>query len=591
MILDQRVTLAEHLKQYRSLDQGHSKQEKKIKVAILASVTTKGFKESLKVQLAQLGVYGELYVADYMQYAQEILNPESELYRFQPDAIFLFIDTRTFLGESYFLPYALSDSTRKRKLRLQLNQLQTFINVLCSRTRAKIIVHNFEVPIYSPLGLLENKRQFGLLDAVYWLNSKMSKLYKLNNQVFVLDYELFCSRIGKERVFDYTRYYLADIKVSLDIVPELMALYVGYLRPIVGLNKKCLVLDLDNTLWGGVIGEDGISGIKLGPTPEGRSFWEFQMYIKSLFERGVILAVCSKNNLDDVIEVFRNHPYMLLQEENFAAIQVNWNDKASNLRAIAKEINIGLDSLVFFDDDALNRALVKQELPEVSVVDVPANPAQYLPVLAGLNEFNLLMLTDEDWEKGKMYAQQRSRNQYAATAKNLDDFLASMEMVVEIELADETTLPRVAQLTQKTNQFNLTTKRYQEEDIRTMTGDKACVVLTVKVKDKFGDNGLTGVCIVKKAADEWLIDSLLLSCRIIGRKVEESLLWYLITQARTAKVVRLIGEYAPTQKNQLVADFYSKNGFVLKASEGETQQWIFDLTKPFEKPKYISLKT
>lgn len=581
------VSLSESMVLFKSLSK--TKMEQKVKIALLSSFTLKGLKENLFVQLHKQNIFSEIYSAGYNQYAQEIVNDKSRLYRFKPDIIFLFIDTQSLMGEDYFDPYSISVSQRKKWVKSKLRELEQLINTLASRSKAKIVVHNFAIPAYSPISILENKQEFGFHEALEKLNSSLRDSYKQSSQVFVFDFESFSSNYGKERLTNPSMYYLGDIRVNFEAIPQLSFAYSGFIRPLASLTKKCIVLDLDNTLWGGVIGEDGVSGIKLGPTPQGRPYWEFQKHLLSLYKRGVILAINSKNNPADALEAIQKHPHMVLKPDHFASIQINWNDKATNMRALAKEINIGLDSLVFFDDDHLNRALIRSELPEVTVIDLPSNPAHYSSVLLELNEFNAFQLTDEDLKKGEIYAQQRKRDAFAQSTTNLDDFLKGMDIVVTLEPVNEFTIPRIAQLTQKTNQFNLTTRRYMQEEIEAIAANKDSMMAAVRVEDKFGDNGLTGVVIVKKQKDEWLIDSFLMSCRVIGRKVEDTLLSYIVGQARIAGAKKVVGEYIPTKKNDLVKDFFKSNSFDLDHETNGVQRWTFSVELPFPHPEFIRL--
>ena len=585
------VSISDYINQFHQLkrERETDRSPTVIKVALLSSFTTKGFEETLTVIAHQSRIVIETYVADYNQYTQEILDQNSELYLFQPDIVFLFIDTRSLLADDYFLPYQSSDEQRSRWTSDKLAELTSLIKTLTSHLTTKVVIHNFEVPTYSPLGLVESKRTFGLIESIQVLNHQLRDVYKNNYQVFVFDYEGWCSSIGKQRLFDPKMYYLGDIKVNFKFVPQLGEAYLGYLKPLAALTKKCLVLDLDNTLWGGVIGEEGMAGIKLGPTPHGRPFWEFQKHLLALFNRGVILAINSKNNLDDVMQVFKEHPYMVLKENHFAAMQVNWNDKASNMRALAKEIDIGLDSLVFLDDDALNRELIRQELPEVTVIEMPPDPAHYVSTLTELTDFYTLRLTDEDLKKGEMYAQQRKRNICAATLTDIDDFLRELKMVVTLAAANEFTIPRIAQLTQKTNQFNMTTRRYQPEQIEIFAKDPNYLVAAIRVEDRFGDNGLTGVAIVRKNPQAWVIDTFLLSCRVIGRKVEETLLAYVISQAKKAGAKKVIGEFIPTKKNIPAQGLYRKNKFKLESQHSGQEKWVYSTSKKFTAPKFITV--
>jgi len=335
-----------------------------------------------------------------------------------------------------------------------------------------------------------------------------------------------------------------------------------YIKPLFGLTKKCLILDLDNTLWGGILGEDGIEKISLDDKPPGNAFLEFQKVILQLYHRGIILAINSKNNFVDVKEIFEKHPKMILKENNFADAQINWEDKASNMMEISKNLNIGMDSFVFWDDDPVNRELIKSQCPEITVIEVPKDPAQYSNTLRELDEFNSYNITLEDSQRGKIYAEQNLRKKDEKKFSNLDEFLSSLKMHVTINNPDKFSIPRISQLTMKTNQFNLTTKRYSPEEIEKMFSNSKYSIKTFSVQDKFGDNGLTGLYIINKEdAKEWKIDTFLMSCRVMGRNIEKVMMSNLIDDAINEKVEKILGEYVSTKKNSVTKEMYQRLGF------------------------------
>jgi len=584
--------ITDYLNLYKKIEKQIKKgqnKDKTIKIALLSSFTINGIKETLSVKSFELGISSKFYIGGYNQYSQEILNTNSGLYKFEPDLIILFIDTRSILGDEYFLPYQISDEDRKALVNEKLNVVKSLVEKIKENSNAKILLHNFEVPSYSPLGILENKQKLGFVESIETLNISLRDGFKDDGQVFIFDYEAFCSKIGKWNILDYKMYYIGDMKLNLQYIPDLCDEYLGYIKPILSLTKKCIVLDLDNTLWGGIVGEDGLEGIKLGPTPEGRLFLEFQKYLLSLFNKGIILVINSRNNPDDVLEVFRKHPDIILKEENFAAMQINWNDKISNMKAIAEELNIGLDSFVFIDDDKLNREMIRGALPEVLVVDMPEDPSLYLKTLSEINDFNTLQLTEEDKKKGKMYAEQRKRTELQKDATDITEYLKGLEIVVTIEKANSFNIPRLSQLTQKTNQFNMTTRRYPEEDIKKFSANDNFIVVCMKIVDKFGDNGITGMVIVEKGKDNWRIDTFLLSCRIIGRRVEETLLAYIIKEAKKGKAKTLTGEFSPTKKNIVAKDFYKNNAFKLLKKDKGAEIWEYDLAREYKFPDFIKV--
>jgi len=561
----------------------------KIKIAILSSFTIKAIKEILTVKCFEINLMAEFYVSDYQQYVKDILDKNGELYKFEPDLVILFIDIISILGKNYLRPYSISASERGDWAEEKFIELKSLISNITGNLSAKILVHNFEVPVYSPLGIVENKQDFGFIESIEMLNSTLRNTFKNDAQVYVFDYDAFCSKVGKQNLFDYKMYYLADIKIDLQKMPELCEEYLAYIKPLKSLNRKCIVVDLDNTLWGGVIGEDGLEGIKLGPTPEGRPFLEFQEYMLSLFERGIILAINSKNNLEDVIEVFKKHPYMILKEENFASMQINWNDKISNMKAIAEEIDIGIDSLVFLDDDKLSREIIKMALPEVLVVDMPEDHSLYVKTIMELNDLNTLQIVEEDKKRGVMYAQQRKRKELERTSSDITQYLKGLNMLITIEKANSFNIPRISQLTLKTNQFNMTTKRYLEEEIKKLANDNRFIVLSLQVEDKFGDNGITGAAIVEKQLHNFRIDTFLLSCRVIGRLVEKTMLAYIMNLAVKAKATTLIGEFIPTKKNAPAKDFYKDNGFRFVRVDGDKEIWEYDVSKVYKAPDFIKV--
>jgi FkbH-like protein len=361
---------------------------------------------------------------------------------------------------------------------------------------------------------------------------------------------------------------------------------MSYIKAELGVNRKCIVLDLDNTLWGGIVGEDGFEGIKLSPQSPGTSFIEFQRIILALHERGIILAINSRNNEDEALRVIREHPYMVLREHNFASIKINWNDKISNMKAIADELNIGLESLVYFDDDPINREVMSRALPEIMTIGLPEDPALYAQTLMNLNDFSTFAITDEDKKRGQMYVEERKRSQLEDSVGNLDDFLSQLNIRINIRKADPFTIPRIAQLVLKTNQFNLTTKRFQEEEILKFYKDKSMLVGCAQTADKFGENGITGVFIVKKNPDysEWIIEAFLLSCRVMGRRIENGIMQYILSEAKNEGIKRVKGRYIPTKRNKPCEGFLASLGF-----EKEGEDWIYNTDVPFRMAKHLEL--
>lgn len=352
--------------------------------------------------------------------------------------------------------------------------------------------------------------------------------------------------------------------------------------------SKCLVLDMDNTLWGGVLGEAGIDGIALGPDYPGNVFVDFQKRILALRDTGILLAAASKNNAADVEDVLTNHPSCLLKREHFSAFEVHWEDKATSLRRIATSLNIGLDSLVFFDDNPAERAWVKEQLPEVTVLDVSTNILSYSSTLADCGCFDLTSLTTEDLSRSQLYAEDLQRRELQTHTGSLEDFLRGLDMTLTFGQADEQTLPRIVQLLGKTNQFNLTTRRHNAADLKAML-HAGGIILWAKLRDRFGDNGLIAVGIVlPEDAATWRLDSFLMSCRVIGRGVETALLAALVQSAKNRGAQSLIGEFIATQKNQVIADFLPNNGFTMESGVNARYQKM--LNEDFYSPSYFKVE-
>ena len=560
----------------------NSNYEKKIRIAILGGFTLNGLEETMRVKCDEKRIQCTTYVSGYNQYNQEILDEKSQLYKFSPDITFLIIDSRTILGKLFLNPYSVSIEERKQFVQNKSDEIINLAKSLVEKSKSKLVISNFSVPSYSPIGINETREEFGLHDMVRVLNENIKIGLSIEPEIFIYGLNSFVTKFGENNVFDYKQYFYGDVRISLDYIPYLAEELVGYIKAVLGLNKKCIVLDLDNTLWGGIVGEDGFEGIKLGDSPVGRAYTEFQHNLLALNQRGILLAINSKNNFDDAMQIIKDHPNMVLKEDNFVCIRINWNDKVVNMKEISDELNIGLDSMVFFDDDPVNREYVKSNLPEIQTIDI-SDPSNFSKILKSINDFQMLKITDEDMTRNKMYLEQRKRTDLKTQVGDLQDFLKQLNISVKIKNADSFTIPRISQLTVKTNQFNLTTRRYQEEDIRKFSQDKDKIVECAQVEDKFGDNGITGVYIINKDnKQEWTIDTFLLSCRIIGRGVEDGMLHQIIEKARKEGVSKIRGEYIKTKKNKPAENFFPTFGF-----KKEGNFWILDTKNHFKKPQHL----
>jgi len=573
-----------------NLRTAHMPDEKRVKIALLSSFTIDPLSMYLDIKCRLAGLYPEAYIGPFNQYQQEILDTNSKLYAFKPDVIILAVQAESLLPEDFFSQFVkISKQEKERYQTEMIDRFRTLISLLASRTHALVLMSNFAIPSFSPLGILDDKEDIGLKSFFNSLNKRLTEPYLGDRQVYVVDFDGVASKHGKSRCLNYEMYYRGSFGLSESFLPVAADEYMGYIKALKNLTRKCIVLDLDNTLWGGIIGEDGFEGIQLGKDPPGNAYVDFQRLLLSYYNRGIILAINSKNNYDDAIKVIRDHPHMVLREKHFAAMRINWQDKVENMIELAKEINIGLDSMAFVDENPHEREQVRQALPQVLVVDMPASPYLYRQALQDLNDFNTLVLTEEDKMRGEMYYASRMRSELQKSMVSVEDFLASLEMKAVIKQADDFSLPRVTSLVNKTNQFNLTTRRYTASEIRKMKGeDDKFNLYTLQVIDKFGDEGIVGVAIVRKEPQTWVIDSFLMSCRVIGRKLETAFLASIVADAKKKGVSTIVGEYIPTKKNEPARSFYPDHGF----SKHKDFEWVLDSTKStVSTPLWVEVKS
>jgi FkbH-like protein len=532
------------------------------RLAILRSFTVEPAVPLLRACAFAAGIDLTVQVGDFNAYAQEFLDGGSALYRFEPQAVILAV-------QSY-----------------EPDALRTWLRVFRERSAAHLILHTVEVPPWPRRGVLDSQTAGGEWDSVQRLNAALRNIAREFRGVYVLDYDALVARYGREIWRDERKWLTMRMPVAAPQLIHLAQEWMRFVHPLTGKLAKVLVTDLDNTMWGGVIGEDGMEGIQLSAEYPGAAYQAVQQAMLDFYQRGILLAISSKNNLSDAMEALEKHPGMVLQPRHFGAVRINWNDKAQNLREIAEELNVGIDSLAFLDDNPVERQHVREQLPEVTVIELPENPMDFARALRDCPVFERLTLSDEDARRGEYYAAERDRKKLEQTASSPEEFYRSLDQELEVRRVTPMTLARVAQLTQKTNQFNTTTKRYNEQQIQTME-ENAHRVYSLRVKDRYADNGLVGVAILAEKGDVCEIDTLLLSCRVIGRTVETAFLSKLAEEARAAGATRLHGWFLPTRKNAPAKDFYARHGFDAVGATAEGTCWSFDLSKPAACPDWI----
>jgi FkbH-like protein len=537
------------------------------RIYILRNYTIENIEPYLKYHHYLSGIDAEITFGKYDQFQQEILLQDSDLYgEKHPDVIVLSMMLETFEARYWETNWD-AETTWQR--------IQRVLEALRQNSSSLILLNSFLLPFYT----LGRRLKSDKIGQIQFLNDYLlNYVSQYSNQFFCIDFNVFLRILGEEKSIDYRFWYSSKAPFRKEFL-NLYALSITCnTRSLLGKSKKCAVLDCDNTLWGGVVGEDGLGGIKLdNDSYPGKIFYEFQQTLLLLKNQGVMLALCSKNNEIDVWEVFEKHPYSLLKKDDFVAWRVNWNNKAQNLLDLSDELNIGLDSFVFVDDSSSECELIRNFHPEVTVYQVPS-PLYPLPDLLlkdGL--FYNISRSEEDINRSTLYIEEATRTQTRKSCASIEEYLASLKLEAVIHEMTLDEIPRVSQLTQKTNQFNLTTKRYSEMDIKNFSIDNDISLLTLRASDKFGDYGLTGVLIARAIESTILIDSLLLSCRVLGKNLEFIFVSYCMNfLIKKWPYKKWISRYMPTNKNNQVREFWDKFGFSLNHSLEMTNEYQMD---------------
>lgn len=538
-----------------------------VRLAVLGSSTTSHLLPAIRVAALRRGLWVTIHEGDFGQYRQELLDPGSTLHSFQPTAVLLALD-------SYHLAQMADPTLSREEADAAIDARIASLRQLWDSARTDFrcqVIQQAPLAIVPPLiGSNEHKLPGSAASMIARLAERLRDA-TAESGVDLLALDAQAAQDGIRAWHDPMLWHRAKQEVSPTASPIYGELVARLLAAAQGRSAKCLVLDLDNTVWGGVIGDDGIDGIVIGQgSAVGEAFAGFQSYAASLARRGVILAVCSKNDEANAFEPFDRHPDMILRRKDVSAFYANWQDKPSNLRAIAQSLNIGLDALVFADDNPFERALVRRELPMVAVPELPEDPALYARCIADAGYFETLAITAEDRERTHQYTVNRERQALLADATDMGSYLRSLEMQLIWSPFDALGLKRVSQLINKTNQFNLTTRRYGEDEVAAVMDDPRAFGVQLRLLDRFGDNGIIAVVIGRvDQAGAVELDTWLMSCRVLGRRVEEATLAVVMTQAERLGAKELIGRYVPSAKNGMVADHYLRLGFIEQASAPE----------------------
>lgn len=547
--------------------------EAEVRIALAGSMTLDNLVPHLSVACRLAGLDPKIHVCPFGQFQLDLRNPASSLFGFDPHVTILVAELA---AVSPALPPFESTPSAEEACTQALEEMRQLMAAHRRSATGHLLVHTFITPASSSLGIFESTLAIGVADFHRQLNAGLSRLARETEGVYLVDLDHLVAGLGREAAINRRMQYLARMPVSERLAQQLAHRYVAHVRAMRGQQRKCLVVDLDNTLWGGILGEDGLTGLKLGDDPPGNVYRDIQLAIRHLYDRGVILAIASKNNPDDVAAVFTQRREMILGREHFAAMEIGWHDKATSLRRIAQSLDIGLDSLVFLDDSPQERHLVGTQLPEVLVLPFPGDVSLLPDQLLTSGCFDTLTLTRDDRHRGQMYAQRLQRQEAQSATANLDEFLHSLGIRLGVRRAERADVARVAQLTQRTNQFNLTTTRYTEEQIASFVQDPAWEVLLASVSDRFGEEGTIGVAIVHSTEAAHRIDTFLMSCRVLGRGIEQALLGNVVQICRQRGPNAIHGWYLPTRKNAQVKDFYAKFGFRAGTHDGEAIEWVLD---------------
>jgi FkbH-like protein len=538
--------------------------------ALLSNSTISPLVRRLTTEIHSAKHQCECFAAEYSDALRQVFAEESELWAFKPNLITLHLDLQQ-IKPDLEVSFAFETAARREDIMRELiEHVMIVVKALRAKTTAALLVSNFPTPPRSVLGI---GLDYIFKNALRRTNLELDSQLRSIPQCHIVDCDSLWAEAGwseRDRRFEV----LAQMPMGPKMQKLLVEEWLRYFRAIQGFTRKCIVVDLDNTLWKGILGEDGFDGIQMGDTPGGRGFRQFQLALKALSRRGTILAINSKNTSEEAIEVIRNHPDMVLRERDFAAMQINWEDKATNLSRLSNELNIGPQHMVFLDDNPSERNWVRQRHPDVLVPEIPSDSSGFRDMLTQCG-LDTLVVTDEDFKRAQMYWEERRRREFQGEAPSYEEFLKELNVQAEIQRLPSKLLDRAVQLSQRTNQFNLTTHRYTAEQINDFCGSPRAIVLMMNLRDRFGEYGWSGMAVATAEEQQLNIDSFLLSCRVMGKNVEFVLFSALLRWGAEQSCTHVRGAFIPSGKNKPCADFYERCGMVL--SDGVvagSQNWF-----------------
>jgi FkbH-like protein len=556
---------------------------KMIRIALLGDSATQFLSQAIRGLGIDRGFDFQMWEADFNQIERQLFDPASELYEFKPEIVIVFQSTHKLLGKYN----KLEQDQRAGFAAVQAGLIEKIHDEIQSSLKANVVFYNFPEIDDSVFGNYANKLETSFLFQLRDLNVKLMLLASRTPSFHLCDLSAIQNRVGKDSMFQPSIYVNTEMVLTIDVLPAVAARTLDLVGAMQGKVRKCLILDLDNTLWGGVIGDDGLESIQLGTLGIGKAFTEFQYWIKKLKDRGIVLAVCSKNSEFVAKEPFEKHPDMVLHLDDISVFVANWENKVDNIRLIQQTLNIGFDSMVFLDDNPAERSIVRENIQEITVPELPEDPADYLEHLYSLNLFETLSYSSEDAMRTRLYQVEVQRTEFQGKFTNETGFLESLNMVSMVEPFTKFNTPRVAQLSQRSNQFNLRTIRHSESEIAAIADDSNWSGFAFTLEDKFGDNGMVCAVILKRESETVLfIDTWFMSCRVLKRGMENFVLNTLVEFAKEAGSASLVGEFIPTLKNEMVKDHYLDLGFLYVDG-----RWNLDVSGYQTKKTFINKKS
>lgn len=558
------------------------------RIAILGGSTTSEIKNILEIFLLNYKIKALFYESEYNQYYQDIMFENKSLEQFKPDIIFIHTTNRNITSYPTLMD---TESDIELLLNNETKKFYDMWDTCFKKYNCPIIQNNMELPYYRVLGNKEVSDIHGKINYINKLNMKFYEYANTHQNFYINDINYLSSMYGLNKWADQFYWYMYKYALSVNAIPYLSFNIANIIKAIYGKNKKALVLDLDNTLWGGVIGDDGQENIVLGPeTSTGQAYLEFQRYLLELKNKGIILNINSKNDFENAI-LGLEHPDSILKKDDFVIVKANWQPKSQNMKEIANELSLGIDSFVFVDDNPAERLIIERETPQVVSPEID-NVEHYIRILDSGGYFETTELSTEDFQKTEMYHSNLKREELLNSVENYDDYLKSLKMKAIIKDFEKIYVPRISQLSNKSNQFNLTTHRYTENEIEKIMLDDNYISIYGKLIDCFGDNGVVSVIIGEKKNKELHIDLWIMSCRVLKRDMEYAMLDQLVEKARHKGIEKIIGYYYPTKKNGMVKEFYKSLGFdLVSCDENGNSTWELSLKKSYKnKNKFIEVE-